>query len=121
MNNYINSEKNIHIRINKFTISCFVNIVKKIPKHTENTRIIQQISASLTSIGANDQEADATDSTKDFVAKYKIVKKETKETEYWLRFLKDTEILQSDLLEPYIKECHEILLIVSKIVINSSK
>jgi len=121
MNSYVNSEKNIHTRINKFVVSCFVNIVRKIPKHTENTRIIQQISASLTSIGANDQEADASDSAKDFVAKYKIAKKEAKETEYWLRFLKDTEILASDLLDPYIKESHEILLIVSKIIINSSK
>lgn len=121
MNNYLNSEKNIHIRINKFVIGCFITVVKKIPKHPENIRVIQQISASLTSVGANDQEADATDSSKDFVAKYKIVKKEAKETEYWLRFLKDVGILPSNILDQYINECHEILLIVSKIIINSSK
>jgi len=121
MNGYVNSESNIHTRINKFVVSCFVNIVKKIPKHPENIRILQQISGSLTSIGANDQEADATDSTKDFIAKYKIVKKEAKETEYWLNFLKSTEIFEPNKIDQYIKECHEILLIISKIIINSSK
>lgn len=74
MNKYANTEKDIHIRIHKFVVSCLVNIVKKIPKAPENIPIIQQISASLTSMGANDQEADAADSNRDFVAKYTIVR-----------------------------------------------
>jgi hypothetical protein len=70
MNKYANTDKDIHIRIHKFVVSCFINVVRKIPKNTENIPIIQQISASLTSIGANDQEADAADSNRDFIAKY---------------------------------------------------
>jgi four helix bundle protein len=121
MNKYINTEKDIHIRIHKFIVNCFVNIVRKIPKNTENLPIIKQVSASLTSIGANDQEADAADSKKDFVAKYKIVKKETKETKFWLTFISDTKILEEIYVQPYIKESQEILLIVSKIILNCSK
>lgn len=121
MNKYTNTEKDIHVRIHKFVVNCFVNIVRKIPKSPENIRIIGQISASLTSIGANDQEADAADSCKDFVAKYKIAKKEAKETKYWLTFIKDTEILPTSIVDPYINESQEILLIVSKIILNSSK
>ena len=120
MNKYVNTEKDIHIRIHKFIISCFVNVVKKIPKSTENIPIIKQISASLTSIGANDQEADAADSKKDFVAKYKIVKKETKETKFWLTFISDTKTLDENYVKPYINESQEILLIVSKIILNCS-
>ena len=78
MNKYSNTEKDIHKRIYKFVISCFNNIVKKIPKTVENLPIIEQISSSLTSMGANDREADASTSRKDFIAKYTIVKKETK-------------------------------------------
>lgn len=87
MNRYANTEKDIHQRIHKFTVNCFINIVRKIPKFPENIGVIQQVSASLTSVGANDQEADAADSNKDFIAKYKIVKKEAKETRYWLTFI----------------------------------
>lgn len=119
MNKYANTEKDIHIRIHKFTVACFVDIVRKIPKSPENIPIIQQISASLTSIGANDQEADAANSNKDFILKYTIVKKETKETKYWLSLIKDTCILSANIVEPYIRESQEILLIVSKIIQNS--
>lgn len=121
MNKYVNSERDIHIRIHKFIVNCFINIVRKIPKTPENTPIIKQIAASLTSIGANDQEADAADSKKDFIAKYKIVKKETKETKYWLAFISDTLIIEKSAVSPFIQESQEILLIVSKIILNSSR
>jgi len=119
MNKYSGTEKDIHLRIHNFTVKCFININRKIPKTTENLPIIKQISASLTSIGANDQEADAADSNKDFIAKYSIVKKETKETKYWLSFIADTNILSESVVAPYIREAQEILLIVSKIIQNS--
>lgn len=121
MNKYSGTDKDIHLRIHNFTVKCFINIIRKITKVTENLPIIKQISASLTSIGANDQEADAADSNKDFIAKYTIVKKETKETKYWLRFIADTNILSESIVEPYIREAQEILLIVSKIIQNSKR
>lgn len=120
MNKYAGTEKDINIRIHKFVVNCFKNVVKKIPKNTENIPIIQQIASSLTSIGANDQEADASNSRKDFVLKYTIVKKETKETKYWLTFIRDANLFDSKIIEPYIDEAQAILLIVSKIIINSN-
>lgn len=121
MNKYSNTDKDIHLRIHKFVVTCFVNVVRKIPKTPENLPIIKQVSASLTSMGANDQEADASNSRRDFIAKYMIVKKETKETKYWLTFIRDTSILESSLVDSYIRESQEILLIVSKIIQNSSR
>src|SRR3972149_2976759 len=104
MNKYTGTDKDIHVRIHKFVVACFINIVKKIPKTPENIPIIKQISASLTSMGANDQEADAADSNRDFIAKYTIVKKETKETKYWLTTISDTRILESKTVSPCVKE-----------------
>ena len=121
MNKYVNTDKDIHVRIYRFIIGCFPNVVRKIPKSTENLPIIEQISSSLTSMGANDQEADAAISKKDFVAKYTIVKKETKETNYWLRIVRDTGLLTASLVDPYIGESQQILLIVSKIIGNTIK
>src|SRR3990172_1554971 len=119
MNKYRGTEKDIHTRIYKFVINCFRDVVKKISKTTENIPIISQLSSSLTSIGANDQEADATTSKKDFIAKYVIVKKEAKETIYWLSFVRDSGFIPVSVIGPYITEGNEILLIVSKIIQNA--
>lgn len=120
MNKYTNTDKDIHARIYRFIIGCYRNVVKKISKSPESLPIISQLSSSLTSIGANDQEADAANSKKDFIAKYVIVKKEAKETKYWLSFIQDSELLHNTIVEPYIRECQEILLIVSKIIQNAA-
>jgi len=119
MNKYRNTEKDIHTRIYRFIINCFCDVVKKIPKTTEYIPLISQLSSSLTSMGANDQEADASGSKKDFIAKYFIVKKETSETKYWLLILRDTGALSASIIDPFVDECQEILLIVSKILHNS--
>jgi len=121
MNKYANTDKDIHARIYRFILGCFRNVVKHIPKTTENLPIISQLSSSLTSMGANDNEADAAVSKRDFVAKYAIVKKESKETKYWLSLIQDSNIVSKRIVEPYIHECQEILLIVSKIIENTGK
>lgn len=120
MNKYSNTDKDIHTRIYRFVIGCFREVVRKIPKTVESSPIISQLSSSLTSMGANDQEADAAISKKDFVAKYSIVKKESKETKYWLSVVQDTDLINKSITEPYIRECQEILLIVSKIIENTN-
>ncbi len=121
MNKYRDTDKDIHARIYRFILGCFREVVHKIPKTTENLPIIGQISSSLTSIGANDQEADASGSTKDFIAKYMIVKKETKETHYWLSFIRDAQLVDQKLVDSYIQECWEILKIISKILENTRR
>lgn len=119
MNKYRNTPQDIHARIYRFIIGCFRDVVKKIPKTTENLPIISQLSSSLTSMGANDQEADAAATKKDFLAKYTIVRKETKETKYWLSFVKDSGLVNITIVQPYVEECNEILMIVSKIIENT--
>ena len=116
MNKYKDTDKDIHKRIYKFVVECFCDVIQKIPKHTESLPIISQLSSSLTSIGANDREADASGSQKDFIAKYMIVRKETNETLYWLNVVRDLKLVHSDIVLPYIKECQEILNVVSSII-----
>jgi four helix bundle protein len=47
-----------------------------------------------TSIGANVEEALGGQSDKDFIAKISIAYKESRETNYWLRLLKDSDYLK---------------------------
>lgn len=121
MNKYRNTEKDIHKRIYTLVVNCFRDVVQKIPKKAENLPIIEQLSSSLTSVGANDQEADAALSKKDFIAKYAIVRKEAKETHYWLSFVRDCGLVNKNIVGPYISECLEIRNIVSSIIENTRK
>lgn len=94
--------KDIHERIYQFVIRV-INLIKQLPKNPENIILINQITRSATSMGANDQEADGTDSKKDFIAKYVIVRKEGKETNYWLRVIADTNELFRPRMKGYSK------------------
>lgn len=111
--------KDIHERIYEFVIAV-LKYIRKLPKNGENLIIINQLARSVTSMGANDQEADGTNTKKDFVSKYAIVRKETKESSYWLRALAD---LNSNYSREglYLRdEAIEIAKIVSTIIYKTS-
>ena len=116
----MNKERDIHKRIYNFVIRV-IKLTKELPKNPQNEVIIYQITKSATSMGANDQEADGAESKKDFIAKYTIVKKETKETNYWLNVIDDTNPGLHERMADLKKEGNEILLIVSAIVINTKR
>ena len=59
--------------------------VRKLPKIISNIEDIKQVVRSSGSVGANYIEANEALSRKDFVMRIKISRKETKETEYWLK------------------------------------
>src|SRR4030066_2215125 len=84
----MNAKRDIHERIYKFALD-ILDIVKTIPKSTENLILIKQLVRSATSIGANALEADGSETKKEFVHRFTISKKEAKETYYWLSLLSD--------------------------------
>ena len=79
-----------------------------------------QFLRSGTSIGANIEEAIGGSSRKDFVHKLEIAYKKARETTYWLRLLKGSSLLENKLAESFIKDCEEIIKILTAIL-NSSK
>jgi four helix bundle protein len=110
----------IHDRIYEFVVAV-VKLTKELSKNPQNDVIVYQLMKSATSMGANDQEADGTQSRKDFIAKYSIVKKETKETNYWLNLLGEINSDYDLKLKKLKQEGLEILKIVSAIIINAKK
>lgn len=116
MNRYRKTEKDIHRKIYKYVIKCFREVVRNIPKSIENYVIIRQLPASLTSVGANDTEADASLSLPDFILKYSIVRKEMKETLYWLAIVNDIKLGVEIDVTSHLKKGQEILNIVSTIL-----
>lgn len=76
----------------------------------------KQILRSGTSIGANIEEAIGGISKADFRAKMSIAYKEARETDYWLRLLKDTDYLKVESFNSTRNDLNEILRLLYSIV-----
>jgi four helix bundle protein len=75
-----------------------------------------QLLRSGTSVGANVEEAQASQSEADFISKYSIACKEARETHYWLRLLAATEILPERRMRDLQTECSELIAILTTII-----
>jgi len=110
----------IHKRIYVFVVSV-IKLVNSLPKTPSNYVIVNQILRSVTSMGANDQEADGTLSKKDFIYCYTIVRKESKETLFWLMLIADTNPSLKESTNVIIIEVKELIAIISTIINNTRK
>jgi four helix bundle protein len=75
--------------------------------------VSRQILASGTSIGANLEEAKASQSRRDVTAKFSLALKEARETAYWLRLLVATDLLGERTLAPLMREAQELVSILT--------
>ena len=78
-----------------------------IEKHREFT-LSRQVLRSGTSIGANIEESIHAQSKADFIHKLSIAQKEACETNYWLRLLKESGILNPNLADSLLSDCEEL-------------
>ena len=75
-----------------------------------------QLLRSATSIGANVEEGQASQSRADFIAKYSIACKEARETHYWLRLLVASEVVAESRLQDLIDEANQLVAILTSII-----
>ena len=68
-----------------------------------------QVLRAGTSIGANVEEALAGVSRRDFVVKMAVASKEARETNYWLRLLRDSNIVPTARMSPLLDESLELI------------
>ncbi len=110
----------IHDRIFEFIVSV-ITLAKLLPRNPENIIIINQLVRSVTSMGANDQEADGASTKKDFIHCYTLVRKEGKETIFWLKLIKRLNQSTGSKIDDIIDEGNQIVAIISTILKNSNK
>lgn len=113
-----NEKFNIYERIFNF-ILLVLKFVEKLPNTYSNQVIKNQISRSAPSMGANSEEADGTNSRRDFIHCFTTVRKECKETVFWLRLVEKLNPTLSDDAMPIIQEGKEISLILTTIIKNT--
>ena len=91
-----------------------VSLYKKLKNKNEFV-FATQILKSGTSIGANVEEAVGAQSKKDFFMKITIAYKEARETNYWLRLLKDSDYISNTDAVNLINEVQELLRLLGTI------
>lgn len=111
---YVENERLLE-RIIKFAEEMIV-LCKRLPQNLINSRLVPQLIDASSSIGANYSEACEAESSKDFLHKIKIAKKEAKETKFFLRLLlKANPELDKEIVAKG-KEAAEFVKIFSSIV-----
>jgi len=75
-----------------------------------------QLLRSASSIGANVEEGQASQSRADFISKYSIACKEARETHYWLRLLVASKMMPAARLSSLIDEANQLIAVLTTIV-----
>lgn len=114
------SQYEIHERVFSFVVRG-LKVIRYLPRSPESKVIIDQYVRAITSVGANDNEADGVTSKKDFIHAYTIVRKELKETRYWIRIISELYPHLSSRLGNLLQENDELIKIISSIIVSASK
>lgn len=97
-----------------------IKLCKKL-EETKEYVLAKQLLKAGTSIGANVEEAIAGQSRADFISKMSIASKEARETNYWLRLLRDSEMISQDQVRDLLAKSEELVNILTAIVKTTSK
>jgi four helix bundle protein len=84
-----------------------------------NRTMGRQLLGCETSIGANIEEAQAGQSSADFISKCSIALKEARETVYWLRVLEASDQYSGADLKTLLREADEISRIIGAIIVRA--
>ena len=112
-------ENSIQVKSYAFALRV-VRMYRREYKNSDVKSLLRQVLDSSTSIGANVEEAEGGQSKRDFIAKMNISYKEARETRFWLRILRDAEVLKTDEANSLISDCEELLRFLTAIL-NTSK
>ena len=96
-----------------------VELYKYLKNSKREFTLSRQILRAGTSIGANIEDAIGGQSKKDFISKLSIAYKESRETNYWLRILKDTNYITAEEFQSIIIDLNEIQKLLVTIIKTS--
>jgi four helix bundle protein len=93
-----------------------VKVAQALPRTLTGRTLGDQLLRSGTAVGAHYEEAQGAESRDDFVHKLQIALKELRESNYWLRLLAKSGILEPERLAGLINESEQLRAILSKVV-----
>jgi len=96
-----------------------IRLYLHLTKEKKEYELSRQILRCGTSIGANVEEAVGGYSKKEFLNKMNIAYKEARETNYFLRLLRDSKLIELKLAQSFIQDIEELIKILTKIQITT--
>ncbi|PVW14594.1 four helix bundle protein [Marixanthomonas spongiae] len=115
-------EQNLKIRSNEFAHRC-VKLALALPSTKLGSHIEGQLIRSSTSTAANYRAACLAQTKRGFISKLSIVIEEADESNFWIQFLLDEELLTFNRCEALLKESAELtsIFIASRKTAEKSK
>ena len=113
-----------HRELEQRVFDFVVRVVKlgaALPRNRMGEVISNQMLRSVTSIGANLNEAQSASSKREFTYKLSISEGEARETLYWLRLVVALELVPSTKLDTLTQENNEIIAILTTIGRNARR
>ncbi|MFA6427031.1 MAG: four helix bundle protein [Candidatus Magasanikbacteria bacterium] len=98
-----------------------LNMTKQLPRSDTNLYYSNQVIRSSSSMGANYREANDCLGDKDFLFRLRIVRKEAKESIYWLRLIIENNSQLKVRMQPLLQESIELNKIFSSIIKKKEK
>lgn len=83
--------------------------------------VSRQMLRAGTSIGANIEEAQAAQSRRDFLSKMAIASKEARECNYWLRLIRDSNLVAAHRVQSLLDESEELIRLLSAITKTAAR
>ncbi len=108
----------IHERAYSFALRTIL-LVRELPSRTEGFVLGRQLLRSSTSIAANIEEAQGGFSKDDFIFKMNTAFKEARESNLWLRLIRDGKLVEPSKVMDLLQESLEIRNILGTIVKHS--
>ncbi|MCD4684057.1 MAG: four helix bundle protein [Bacteroidales bacterium] len=104
------NETELKSRTKKFAHDC-VKLALELPNNKLGWHLQGQLIRCSTSVAANYRAACVAQSKKSFVSKLGIVVEEADESNFWIEFIKDENLLNGDFIDHLYKESMELTLI----------
>ena len=107
--NYNSNLKSHDVKIRSYKFSLeIIKFVNELPNNRAFWSIGDQLLRSVTSIGANIIEAQASSSKREFIKYYEIALKSSNEAKYWICLLRDSYPEMKNKSEVLLREAMEI-------------
>jgi len=113
--NQQNTKFDLENRTLKFAIG-IIHLCRSLKSDIVNSKLIDQIIRSSSSVGANYREANDSLSKKDFINRLRISRKEAKETSFWLELIQNANPQSPTIIKNLTDECCQLRNILSAII-----
>lgn len=104
--------ESIEARTYRFALR-IIKLVRALPRDVARSVHGRQVLRGGTSTGASCEEAIAAQSRADFISRKTIALEEARETLYWLRLIRDSELVRPSRLSSLVTESDEIVCILA--------